>query len=156
MHEHPIANGSRENIAHLSHSLEMALGQNRALLEDMVRFTRDESLRLARMQLDHAGTAFAQMHDRHDLSALVGAQQEWIKQAMNEYAALGLRYAEMVQGLTQQVQSHVQAAASEFGHQAAEDAEDLGRTLEKNMPHVQAVHDAQATMNNGHSSMPAE
>ena len=93
MHEHPIANGSRENIAHLSHSLEMALGQNRALLEDMVRFTRDESLRLARMQLDHVGNAFAQMHDRHDLSALVGAQQEWIKQAMYEYATLGLRYA---------------------------------------------------------------
>lgn len=155
MHEHPIANGSRENIAHLSHSLEMALGQNRTLLEDMVRFTRDESLRLARMQLDHAGSAFAQLHDRHDLSALVGAQQEWIKQAMNEYATLGLRYAEMVQGLTQQVQSHVQAAASDLGHQAAEEVEELGRTVEKNMPHAQPFH-AQSMMNNGHSGMPAE
>ena len=148
MHEHPIANGSRENIAHLSHSLEMALGQNRALLEDMVRFTRDESIRLARMQLDHAGTAFAQLHERRDLSGLVGAQQEWLKQAMQEYATLGLRYAEMLQGLTQQVQSHVQAAASDIGHQAAEEAEDLERTLEKTMPHVQPV------MNSGH--MPAE
>jgi len=151
MHEHPIANGSRENIAHLSHSLEMTLGQNRALLEDMMRFGRDESLRLARMQLDHAGNAFAQMRDRHDFSALVGAQQEWIKQAMHEYATLGLRYAEMVQGLTQQVHSHVQAAASEFGHQAAEEAEELERTLEKNRP----VH-AQSMMNNGHSTMPAQ
>ena len=151
MHEHPIANGSRENIVHLSHSLEMALGQNRALLEDMVRFTRDESLRLARMQLDHAGNAFAQMQDRHDLGSLIGAQQEWVKQAMHEYANLGLRYAEMVQGLTQQVQSHVQATASEFEHQAAEEAEELERTLEKNMPHVQP---APSMMNSGH--MPAE
>ena len=150
MHEHPIANGSRENIAHLSHFLETALGQHRILLEDMVRFTRDESLRLGRMQLDHAGNAFAQLHDRHDLPALVGAQQEWIKQAMNEYAALGLRYAEMVQGLTQQVQSHVQAAASDLGHQAAEQAHDLERTLERNMPQAQSM------MNNGHSTMPAE
>jgi hypothetical protein len=150
MREHPIANGSRENIAHLSHSLETALGQNRILLEDMVRFTRDESLRLARMQLDHAGNAFAQLHDRHDLSALVRAQQEWIKQAMNEYAALGLRYAEMVQGLTQQVHSHVQAAASDLGHQATEGAQDLERHLERNMPQTQSM------MNNGHSTMPAE
>lgn len=155
MHEHPIANGSRENIAHLSHSLEMALGRNRTLLEDMARFTRDETLRLARMQLDHAGNAFAQLHDRHDLTALVGAQQEWIKQAMNEYATLGLRYAEMVQGLTQQVQSHVQAAASDLGHQAAEEAGDLERTLERNMPHAQPAH-APSMTNNGHSMMPAE
>jgi hypothetical protein len=150
MHEHPIANGSRDNIAHLSHSLEMALGQNRVLLEEMVRFTRDESIRLARMQLDHAGTAFAQLHERRDLSALVGAQQEWLKQTMQEYATLGLRYAEMVQGLTQQVQSHVQAAASDLGHQAAEEAEDLEQTLEKTMAHVQPV------MNSGHPGMPAE
>lgn len=155
MNEHSIANGSRENIAHLSHSLEMALGRNRTLLEDMVRFTRDESLRLARMQLDHAGNAFAQMQDRHDLSALVGAQQEWVKQAMNEYANLGLRYAEMIQGLTQQVQSHVQATTSEFAHQAAEQAEDLEHALEKNLPHVHSVH-AQASMNTGHNGMPAE
>ncbi len=150
MHEHPIANGSRENIAHLSHSLEMALGRNRALLEDVARFTRDESLRLARMQLDHAGAAFAQMHDRHDLSALVGAQQEWLKQAMNEYANLGLRYAEMFQGLTQQVQSHVQAAASDFQNQAAEGVEGLERNLEKGMPY------AQTGPHGGHAAMPAE
>ena len=148
MHEHPIANGSRENIAHLGHSLEMALGQNRTLLEDMMRFTRDESIRLARMHLDHAGLAFAQLHERRDFGSLAGAQQEWVKQAMQEYAALGLRYAEMSQGLTQQVQSHVQAAASEFGHQAAEGAEDLERTVERTVPHVQPA------MNSGH--MPAE
>lgn len=150
MHEHSIANGSHENIAHLNHSLEMALGQNRALLEDMMRFTRDESLRLARMQLDHAGAAFAQLHARRDLGGLVGAQQEWIKQAMHEYASLGLRYAEMVQGLTQQMQSHVQAAAGEFGHQVAEEAEDLERTWEKTMGR------AQPPMNGGQSTMPAE
>ena len=127
MHEHPIANGSRENIAHLSHSLEMALGQNRALLEDMVRFTRDESLRLARMQLDHAGNAFAQMQDRHDLGSLIGAQQEWIRQTMHEYAGLSLRYAEMFHTLAKHVQSHVKHTVSDLQHQTEEMAEDLGQ-----------------------------
>ena len=141
MHEHSAA--PRENIAHLTHSLEMALGQNRTLLEDMARFTREESLRLARMQLDHAGAAFAQLHDRHDFSGLVSAPQEWLKQAMQEYANLGLRYAEMFQGLTQQVQSHIQAAASDFQHQAEE-----GLDREKGMP--------QSGMRSGPVSMSAQ
>lgn len=148
MHERPVA--PRENIAHLNHSLEMALGQNRTLLEDMARFTREESLRLARMQLDHAGAAFAQLQNRHDFGGLIGAQQEWIKQAMQEYATLGLRYAEMFQGLTQQVQSHVQAAASDLQNQAAEGVEGLERNLEKGMPY------AQTGQHGGHAAMPAE
>jgi len=143
MHEHSAA--PRENIAHLTHSLEMALGQNRTLLEDMARFTREESLRLARMQLDHAGAAFAQLHDRHDFSGLVGAQQEWLKQAMQEYATLGLRYAEMFQGLTQQFQSHVQAAASDLQHQAEESLD-----RENGMPHTQSG------MRSGPVPMPAQ
>lgn len=148
MHERPVA--PRENIAHLSHSLEMALGRNRTLLEDMARFTREESLRLARLQLDHAGTAFAQLQDRHDFGGLIDAQQEWIKQTMQEYATLGLRYAEMFQGLTQQVQSHVQATASDLQNQAAEGVEGLERNLEKGMPYTQTGQ------HGGHAAMPAQ
>ena len=81
---------------------------------------------------------------------MVSAQQEWVKQTMQEYATLGLRYAEMFQGMTQQVQSHVQAAASDFQHQVAEEADELERTLEKNMPQTQPG------LNGGHAAMPAE
>ncbi len=150
MHEHPTANGPRENIAQLSHALETALDRNRALLEDMARFTRDESVRLARMQLDHAGTAFAQWHERHDFGGLIGAQQDWVKQTMQEYANLGLHYAEMFHGMTQQVQSHVKAAASDLQHQAEGEMEDLGQALQKDMPY------APAATNGGHVHMPAE
>ncbi|HEY2835148.1 MAG TPA: hypothetical protein VGI89_01175, partial [Rhizomicrobium sp.] len=90
-----------ESIAQLSQSLEKTLTQNRSLFEETTHFTRDESLRLAHAQLDHADQAFSLFRERRDLSGLIGAQQEWIRQMMQEYASLGLRYAEMFHSLAQ-------------------------------------------------------
>ncbi len=116
-----------ENITHLSQSLEQTLTQNRNLFEEMARFTKDESLKLAHAQLDHADQVFSHFRERHNLSGLIGAQQEWVKQMMQEYANLSLRYAEMFHTLAQHVQSHVESAADDLQHQADEVAEDLGR-----------------------------
>lgn len=140
---------SQEGIAQLSHSLERTLDQSRALFEEMARFTQDESLRFAHMQLDHADHAFSHFRERRDLSGLIGAQQEWIKQMMQEYATLSLRYAEMFHTMAQHVQSHVENAASDLRHRAEQMAEDLGHT-----------HDGMPRPHNGvhveHPHLPAE
>ena len=138
-----------DSITQLSQSLERALSQNRALLEEMARFTKDESLRFAHAQLDHADLAFSHFRERRDLSGLIGAQQEWSKQMMQEYASLSLRYAEMFHALAQHVQSHVKHAADEFQHRAEEAAEDLGK-MQNDMvrPHT-GIHVE-------HPHMPAE
>ena len=116
-----------ERIAQLGQSLETTLHQNRTLFEEMARFTKNESFRLAHAQLDHANQAFSHFRERDDFSGLIGAQQEWVKQMMQDYAQLSLRYAEMFHSLAQQVQSHVESAANDLQHQADEMAEDLGR-----------------------------
>jgi hypothetical protein len=151
MQDHPIGNGytAREGVAQMNHALERTLEQNRALLEEMTRFTRHESLRLAHRQLDYADNAMTHFHERRDFGGLIGAQQEWVKQTMQDYAALGLRYAEMFQAMTQHVQSHVENAASEFRQHAEHEMEDLGHDL-NDVPQAHAGrHD-----NQGH--MPAE
>jgi hypothetical protein len=140
---------SRESINQLSQSLEKTLNQNRTLFDEMTRFTRDESLRLAHAQLDHANLAFSHFRERRDLSGLIGAQQEWMKQMMQEYASLSLRYAEMFHTLAQHVQSHVQHAASDFQHQAEEVAQDLGQMQNDMMHPHNGVHVE-------HPHMPAE
>jgi hypothetical protein len=151
MHDHPIGNGytAREGAQQLSHSLEKALEHNRAMLEEMARFAKDESLRLAHRQLDHADIALTHFHERRDFSGLIGAQQEWVKQTMQEYATLGLRYAEMFQAMTQRVQSHVESAASDFRHQAEAEMEDLGHDLTDVPP-------AHAGLNGEQTHLPAE
>ena len=131
---------NREGIAHLSQSLERSLTHNRALFEEMARFTREESLRVAHMQLDHADHAFSHFRERHDLSGLIGIQQEWVKQMMQEYAGLSLRYAEMFHALAQHMQSHVESAASDLQHQAEDMAEDLGQMQSAMTRSQQGVH----------------
>ena len=140
---------NRESIVQLSQSLEKTLAQNRDLVEGMTRFAKDETLRLVHAQLDHANQAFSHFRERRDVSGLIGAQQEWLRQMMQEYANSSLRYAEMFQTLAQHVQSHVKNAAHDFQHQSERAAEDLGQ-MQSNMirPH-NGVHVE-------HPHMPAE
>jgi hypothetical protein len=151
MHDHNPANGysSREGIAHLSHSFETTLDQNRALFTEMARFAKDESLRIAHKHLEHADHAFSHLHDGRNFTSLIGAQQEWIRDMMQEYAAQSLRYAELFQTMTRNVQSRVESAASDLQEQVAEEAEILNRQAGEML-------DARAAMNGGHVQSPAE
>ena len=151
MHDHPIGNGytAREDVVQLNHALERTLEQNRALVEDMARFTRHESLRLAHRQLDHADNAMTYFHERRDFGGLIDAQQEWVKQTMHDYAALGLRCAEMFQAMTQRVQSHVESAAGAFRQQAEDGMDDLRHDLND-------VRQAHAGLHGDRAHMPAE
>lgn len=144
-----MSDTGRNDIAQLSQSLEKTLTQNRTLFDEMTRFTRDETLRLARAQLDHADQAFSHVRERRDLSGLIGAQQEWIRRMMQEYAALSLRYAEMFHTLALQVQSHVEHAASDLQHRAEEVAEDLGQMQNEMIRPHNGIHVE-------HPHMPAE
>ena len=100
-----VKESPREAIAGLSQSLEKTFDQNRMLWSEMARFTKNESLRFAQLQLDHANHAFARLDDRRDLSGLIGAQQEWFKEMMQDCAQQGLRYAEMLRMLAGQVRT---------------------------------------------------
>jgi hypothetical protein len=126
------ANGSspHDTMAALSQSLEKTLDQNRVLFRELAHFTKDESLRLVQRQLDHAGHALAWFDERRDFSELMGAQQEWIKDVMRDYADQSLRYAEMFRSLTERLHGASEQAASEVHAVAKEDMEDLVRTGE--------------------------
>ena len=147
MHDHPNANSPREAIARMSRSLDMSLGQSRAFLDEMMRFAKDESLHLAQKQLDHANNAFTQFGARRDIAGLIDAQQEWAKLVMQDYASLGLRYAEMFHVLTQRIQSQVQAAAKGL----AEEVEDMRADVA-----AQAMAAAHAGLNGGQNHAPVQ
>jgi hypothetical protein len=145
----PHADGT-EGIVLLSQSLEKTLIQNRALFDDMTRFARDESLRLAEAQLDHADRALSHFRERQDLSGLIGVHQEWMKHMMQDFASSSLRYAEMFQRFATHVRAHVENAASGLKQHAEEAAEDLARMQGGTIrPHAGSVHVE-------HPHMPAE
>jgi hypothetical protein len=149
MHDHHTANANspREAIAPMSRSLDVSLGQSRAFLDEMMRFAKNESLHLAQKQLDHANNAFIQFGACRAVAGLVDAQQEWAKLVMQDYASLGLRYAEMFHALTQRIQSEVQAGAKGF----AEEVEDMRADVA-----AQAMAAAHAGLKDGQNHPPVQ
>ena len=123
----------QDAIQTLRQSVEKTLDQNRVLLTEIAHFTKAESLRVAQRNLDHASHAFAHFDGRRDLAGLIEAQQEWIKQMMQDYATQSLHYAEMFQNLTQGMRNHAEHAASEFAAEAAESAKEFGKKSEAMM-----------------------
>jgi hypothetical protein len=140
---------SREGIAHLGHSFETAFDRNRALFSEMARFAKDESLRIAHKHLEHANHAFAHLQGGRNFTSLIGAQQEWIRDMMQEYAAQSLRYAEMFQTMTRHVQSQVESAAGDLREQAEENLSTLDRQAGEML-------DARTAMNGEHHQPQAE
>lgn len=121
----------REAISGLSQSFERTFDQNRMLWSEMARFTKDESLRFVQQQLDHANHAFARFEDRRDFPALIGAQQEWLKDVVQDCATQSLRYAEMFRALTGRVRENAEQVASDIGAQGRETMKDLNKAGEK-------------------------
>jgi hypothetical protein len=126
VHESP-----RDAIAGLSQSLEKTFDQNRVLWSEMARFTKNESLRFVQLQLDHAHHAFARLDDRRDLSGLLGAQQEWLKEMMQDYAAQSLRYAEMLRTLAAKTRDKAEQTGTDLGTEARQEMENLAQDVEK-------------------------
>ena len=121
----------------LGQSVEKTLDQNRVLLGEIARFTKNESMRAAQRNLDHATHAFAHFDERRDLAGLIEAQQEWVRGMMQDYAAQSLHYAEIFRSLTQSMQRRAQQAASEFAAKAEEAARESSNAAEA------MVHQAQ-------------
>lgn len=121
---------SQDAIQTLRHSVEKTLDQNRALLTEMAQFTKAESLRLVQRNLEHANHALAHFDERRDLTGLIEAQQEWIKEMMQDYATHSLHYAEMFRTLTDSMRQRAQHAASEFAADAQETAQEFGKASE--------------------------
>lgn len=135
-------------IAGFSQSLEKMLEWNCALWSEMARFTNHESLRFVHLQLDCANQALARLDDRHDLSGLLDAQQQWFKEMMEDYAAQSLRCVEMFQTLAGPLQQGVPGLVAESREmEQFPPADGLGDGLSHE--DREAVEEVQATGENG-------
>jgi len=127
---HSVNDASQDAIQTLRDSVEKTLDQNRVLLGEIAHFTKCESMRVAQRNLDHANQAFAHFDERRDLTGLIEAQQKWIKEMMQDYAAHSLHYAEMFRSLAQGVRHQAEHAASEFAAESEEAAKEFGKKSE--------------------------
>jgi ElaB/YqjD/DUF883 family membrane-anchored ribosome-binding protein len=135
MHDpYPSDTGAAKAVTQLSESLAQTAQSHRALFQEMTAFAKDESLRFANLRLERNGAALDKLQHCQGVPGLLGVQQEWLRELMEDYIGQNMRLAGTLRGLTQNAIAsvteaasenidHMQQGATEMVHQAGEMAQ---------------------------------
>lgn len=135
MHDpYPSDTGAAKAVTQLGESLAQTAQSHRALFQEMIAFAKDESLRFANLPLERNGAALDKLQHCQGVPGLLGVQQEWLRELMEDYIGQNMRLAGTLRGLTQNAIAsvteaasenidHMQQGATEMVHQAGEMAQ---------------------------------
>lgn len=114
------------SMDHLTQSLAQVAEGQRAFLQDITLFARDESLRFVNLRLERNGAALEKLQNCQGLQGLFSVQQEWLRDMLQDYAAANMRLAGTFRGLAQNGVTTAGKAASDMMHQAQDTARQTG------------------------------
>jgi ElaB/YqjD/DUF883 family membrane-anchored ribosome-binding protein len=121
-----------QTVSQLGETLAQTAESHRVLVQEMTGFAKDESLRFVNLRLERNGTALDKLQHCHGIPGLIGVQQEWLRDFLQDYSSQGMRMMGALRGLTKNVIesaaenaadniNRMQHQASDMAHQA-EDA----------------------------------
>ena len=136
MTDTPNATDPTQAVSQLGETLRDSLAQtaesHRILVKEMTGFAKDESLRFVNLRLERNGAALDKLQHCHGIPGLIGVQQEWLHDFLQDYTSQSMRMMGAMRGLTKNVMEsaaesaadnidRMQRGASDMAHQA-EDA----------------------------------
>jgi hypothetical protein len=121
-----------QNVSQLGQTFAQTAQNGRALVEEMTIFAKDESLRFVNLRLERNGALLDRLQNCQGIPGLIGAQQEWMRDLVQDYAGQSMRLMGALRGVTRNVMEsaaenvaenidHMQQGASDMADQA-EDA----------------------------------
>ena len=119
-------------FSQLGDSLAQAAESQRLLFHEVTIFVRDEGLRFTNRRLERNGEAMEKMQSCQGLPGLIGVQQEWLRDFVQDYMGQNMRLAGALRGLTQ----NVMACASENLDHAQHMANDMAQETGQQMSHI--------------------
>jgi hypothetical protein len=141
----------------LGESLSQTLAQTgesqRALVKEMTGFAKDESLRFVNMRLERNGAALDKLQHCQGIPGLIGVQQEWLRDLLQDYTGQSMRILGAWRGLTKNVmESAAESAADNIGHMQQE-TDGMIHRAKNSVNHAetmgyQAVQQAEGQMGN--------
>ena len=105
--------GPAKAVSDFSEQLAQTAHSQRALVAEITSFAKDETKRFFNLRMDRTSTALEKLQSCQGLSGLIGVQQEWLRDLMQDYADLTQRNASALRGITQTVVAQASTAASE-------------------------------------------
>ena len=122
-------------VSQLSQSLAQAAEGHRLLAQEMTVFAKDEGLRFANLRLERNGTALDKLQNCVGLPGLIGVQQEWLRDFLQDYASQGMRVMGALRGLTKKAMESAAENASEnierMRHEAKDAMDKTGEAMNR-------------------------
>ena len=126
-----LESGPAKAVSNLSESMAHTAESHRALVQEMTQFAKDEGLRFMNLRLERNGQALDKLQNCSGIPGLLGVQQEWLRDFVQDYMGHNMRIAGALRGLTQNAMAcaheqaaenidHAQHAASNMAHQVNE------------------------------------
>jgi ElaB/YqjD/DUF883 family membrane-anchored ribosome-binding protein len=126
---------SPKAVSQLSESMAQTAESQRALLQDMTHFAKEESLRFMNLRLERNGAALDKLQNCRGLPGLLGVQQEWLRDLVQDYMSQNMRLAGAFRGVAQNVVASAAETASQtvdrMQQEAGEMAEQAGEQMNR-------------------------
>src|SRR5437868_8933149 len=111
-------------VSQLSQSLAQATESHRLLAEEMTVFAKDEGLRFANLRLERNGSTLDKLQNCHGIPGLIGVQQEWLRDFLQDYTSQNMRMMGALRGLTKNAMESVAENASDNIERMRKEAKD--------------------------------
>ncbi|HKQ10676.1 MAG TPA: hypothetical protein VJS85_05755 [Rhizomicrobium sp.] len=128
---------SDQTVSQLGQSLAQTAESGRALVEGMGVFAKDESLRFVNLRLERNGAALDKLQNCAGIPGLIGVQQEWLRDFLQDYSSQSMRLMGALRGLTKNVIESAAENAADSIERMQREAKDMAHQAEG------AIHRAQ-------------
>ena len=132
-----------QTVSQLGQSMAQTAESGRALVQEMTVFAKDESLRFVSLRLDRNGAALDRLQNCQGVPGLIGVQQEWLRDLLQDYTGQGMRWMDALRGLTRNVMEKATQSAADNNDRAQDEAGDVMRQADEQIGNI-----AQDTNNN--------
>jgi len=113
-----------QTVSQLGQSMAQTAESGRALVQDMTIYAKDESLRFVSLRLERNGAVLDKLQNFQGVPGLIGVQQEWLRDLLQDYTGQSMRWMGALRGLTRNVMEKASESAAEnidrMQHQTSE------------------------------------
>jgi hypothetical protein len=135
----PNATDPTQTVSQLGESLAQSAESQRVLVQEMTGFAKDESVRFVNLRLERNGAALDKLQHCQGIPGLIGVQQEWLRDLLQDYTSQSMRMMGAWRGLTKNVMESAAESAADNIDRMQQGARDMTHQAENAMHHAQEM-----------------
>ena len=102
-----------QTVSQLGQNMAQTAESGRALVQEMTVFAKDESLRFVSLRLERNGAALDRLQNCQGVPGLIGVQQEWLRDLLQDYTGQSMRWMGALRGITRNVMEKASQSAAD-------------------------------------------